>query len=182
MFKVWQKIVWAPFWATFSQTHLVTLIPIVETKYKIVSIKISSRPYVETVSSVKGRGKTNSQCPSIKSKFWCEIFWEKFLLWQTDRQIWYRERSKVLDKLDDNKDLHTWQDTCSRITVTNCLMSIHWKFGRPANQRPMLWFFKYFRHKNGEKMACLTQNKAKLCKKCDHNLSQFVANRRKLWS
>jgi hypothetical protein len=29
---------------------------------------------------------------------------------------------------------------------------------------PMLWFLKYFRRKNSEKMALLARNKAKLCK------------------
>jgi hypothetical protein len=35
----------------------------------------------------------------------------------------------------------------------------------PPYQRPMLWFFKYFRRKiQRKKLAFLTQNKAKLCK------------------
>jgi hypothetical protein len=37
-------------------------------------------------------------------------------------------------------------------------------------QRPMLWFFKYFRQKIQQKLAVLTQNKAKLCKNLINNI------------
>jgi hypothetical protein len=60
-------------------------------------------------------------------------------------------------------------------------------------QWPMLWFLKIFSAiKNGEKLAFLTQNKAKLCKKIYHNIGlweqrqffpqKIVENRWNLWS
>jgi hypothetical protein len=62
---------------------------------------------------------------------------------------------------------------------------------RRSVQGPMLWFKKYFRRKNCEKLAFLTRNKAILCKILIITLVfektaifslKIGKNRRKLWS